>query len=256
MIITLPQIEVFLLILARISGLFSTAPLFSARSIPSLGKTAIIIWITALMWFVIPVSNFPSSTISFFLAVLTEATLGIILGFAVNIIFIAVQAAGELIDLQMGLSVAQSFDPIFGANISIVGRFILTMALTLFVIFNGHHMLLSIIHQSFRLIPLGGSINITSPKFLSEIISLGTILWSIAIQLAGPIILIIFLSDFAFGIVSRVAPQVNVFMLGFQVKPALGLVGILFILPIMTKYIGGLLAVMAEEALKILGALR
>ncbi len=258
MIVSYLQLEVFTLVLARILGIFITAPFFSARTTPSLAKVSFAVWLSAVLWFVIPlqIEKLPTDMASFFSALIFEVTIGFLIGFITNIIFIAVQAAGELIDLQMGLSVAQSFDPIFGATISVIGRFVFTMALTIFVVTDGHHLLLSLLHQSFKLLPPGSLIDISKPMFVQQIINLGTILWSISIQFAGPIILIIFLSDFAFGIVSRVAPQVNVFMLGFQVKPALGLIAILFTLPLISKHIGGLLGTMAEEVLKMLAVLK
>jgi flagellar biosynthetic protein FliR len=106
------------------------------------------------------------------------------------------------------------------------------------------------------MVPAPAIINLSSPALVSELMNLGQMLWITSIQLAGPIVLIIFLVDFAFGIVSRVAPQVNVFMLGFQVKPAVGVLALLFILPLFINRVGGLLGTAAEEVLKLLTALK
>jgi flagellar biosynthetic protein FliR len=258
MVISYLQLEIFLLVLARIIGIFIMAPLFSARSFPAFGKIAFAIWLAAVMWFVVPIQpeKLPTLTITFFLAMLTEVVIGFLMGFVANLIFIVVQSAGEFVDLQMGLSVASAFDPLFGASISIIGRMSFYIAITVFVIANGHHMLLSALNQSFKLFPPGSAINLTSPMLMEQMISLMRNFWLISFQLAGPIILIIFLSDFAFGIVSRVAPQVNVFMLGFQVKPVLGLLGLVFIMPLLVKHVANLLGIMAEELLKLMVALR
>jgi len=85
-----------------------------------------------------------------------------------------------------------------------------------------------------------------------QFISLGSSLWLTAVKLAAPIILLIFLTDFAFGIVSRVAPQVNVFQLGFQLKPVVGLFGISLIAPFLIRYIAKLIEVIGEELIKFL----
>jgi len=90
-------------------------------------------------------------------------------------------------------------------------------------------------------------VNFSSPDLAVQMINLGTMFWATAIKLAAPIVLLIFLADFSFGIVSRVAPQVNVFMLGFQVKPAIGLVGIMLTLPFIVKYINYLIGFMAGQ---------
>ena len=258
MILTQLQLTIFLLIFARIAGLFIMAPAFSARSIPSLGKAALITWISIVLWFVAPVDlkAIPATSLGFMIALASEVAVGFILGFICNMIFVAVQAAGELVDVQMGLSVAQSFDPIFGSTVTIIGKMFFYVALTMFFIINGHHLLLSIIHQSFRLLPLGVVPNFASPRLVMDIIDMGKTFWMIAMQLSGPLLLLIFLSDFTFGIVSRVAPQVNVFMLGFQVKPSLGLLGLLFALPLFVKYVTNLLGVMGEEMLKFMAILR
>ena len=114
---------------------------------------------------------------------------------------------------------------------------------------DGHHLLLSALHQSFTVIPAGKIANFSSPAFTEQMIKLGSMLWQTAIQIAMPAVLIIFLSDFTFGIVSRVAPQVNVFMLGFQVKPLLGIFIFMLCLPFIGKYIAQLVALTAEQML-------
>lgn len=248
MILTVAQLSVFLLILARIAGVFSQAPLFNSRSIPFLAKTAVAVWFALILWFVTPVSPaLPNGPLAYILMLAAEVAFGFVIGFICNLIFIAVQAAGEIIDLQMGLSIATALDPVFGSVISIIGRLSFYMALIIFIIMDGHHLLLSALQQSFITLPVGRLANFASPDLVIQTISLGSLLWLTAIKLAAPIVLLIFLSDFTFGIVSRVAPQVNVFMLGFQVKPMLGLFGFALCLPFMVKYIVKLVEVMAQQ---------
>jgi flagellar biosynthetic protein FliR len=248
MVITLQQLVVFFLILGRIAGVFLQAPIFNSRSFPFFAKTAIAIWLSIVLWFVTPLHQIlPDSLLAFILALIFEVAVGFIIGFICNIIFIAVQSAGEIMDLQMGLSVATALDPVFGAVISVVGKLAFFLALIIFITADGHHLILSALHQSFTALPVGKLANFSSPNLAMQVIELGSTLWMTAIKLAAPVILIIFLSDFTFGIVSRVAPQVNVFMLGFQVKPSLGLIGILFSLPFIVKYINRLIEFMAEQ---------
>jgi flagellar biosynthetic protein FliR len=159
-------------------------------------------------------------------------------------------------DLQMGLSVATALDPVFGSVISIIGRLAFFTALIIFLTADGHHLVLSAFHQSFTYLPAGKMANFASPALALQMIELGSTLWLTAIKLAAPAVLLIFLSDFTFGIVSRVAPQVNVFMLGFQVKPSLGLLGILLSLPFIVKYINRLIEFMAEQMVILANTLR
>lgn len=248
MIFSIGQIEVFFLIFARIIGIFIQAPLISSRSFPAPAKIGFAIWMTMVLWFVTPINHvLPTSLVGFIIALVFEVAIGFTMGFICFMLFLAVQSAGEFMDTQMGLSVASTLDPIFGATISVVGRMTFYLSLVIFVTANGHHMLFSALHQSFTYLPVGKLANFTSPALFSQLIDVFSTLWATSFKLAAPILLLIFLSDFAFGIVSRVAPQVNVFMLGFQVKPILGLMGITLIMPLLVNYITTLIAMMMQQ---------
>jgi flagellar biosynthesis protein FliR len=236
MIISLPQIEVFLLIVARISGLFIDAPIFSARSIPAFVKISLVIWLSIIMWFVIPVRYLPDSMPAFVMAIFLEVFIGYIIGFVAAIVLQCAQAAGDIMDMQMGLSVANVLSPTTGQMTSVTGAFLFLVAMIIFLIVDGHHMVLSAIYQSFTAMPLITFIDFSRPNLLLEVVELIKFFWVSTIQLCAPILLLIFLSDFSFGIVSRVAPQVNVFMLGFQVKPSLGLFGLMLISPLLINH--------------------
>jgi flagellar biosynthetic protein FliR len=257
MIISIPQIEVFFFILARILGVFSQAPIFNSRSVSSVAKMALAVWLTFCLLMVTPVNpHLPSTLFTFILTLVAEVAVGFTIGFICNTIFIAIQSAGELIDTQMGLSVASSLDPIFGAVISIIGKLTFYISLIIFLLLDGHHMVLAAFHQSFTVLPAGTIGNFANYNLAAQIMNLGTMLWLTAIKLAAPMLLLIFLADFTFGIVSRVAPQVNVFQLGFQVKPLLGLFGILVTLPYTIKYIGSLLGTISEQLVQLLMILK
>jgi len=257
MILSIAQLEVFFLILARIAGVFIQAPIFNSRSFPATAKMAFAVWLTITIWLVTPVATpLPSDLLTFILTLTAEVMLGFTIGFICNIIFIAIQSAGELIDVQMGLSVASALDPVFGAVISIIGRLSFYIAMIIFLILNGHHLILSAFHQSFTVFPAGTIVNFGKYNLVLQITGLGGMLWLTAIKLAAPMLLLIFLADFTFGIVSRVAPQVNVFMLGFQVKPLLGLFGIMLTLPYMIRYISKLVETIGEQLLTLFAILK
>ncbi|MBU0572883.1 MAG: flagellar biosynthetic protein FliR [Candidatus Margulisbacteria bacterium] len=258
MIISLAQLSVFLLIVTRIGGIMVQTPVFSSRSFPTPAKVALSVWTAAVMWFVVPVSSaLPTTTVSLLLVLASEFTIGLLIGLIANLIFVSVQAAGEIIDLQMGLSVAQSFDPIFGSQISIVGRLFFFTMITMFLIINGHHMVLAGVYKSFNMIPAGQLANFGNGALVLQIITLGSKLFAVGFMLSAPTLLILFImASFVFGIVSRVAPQVNVFMLSFQVRPTLGLIGILLTVPLLVKHIANMLGILGEELLKLLVAIQ
>jgi len=248
MALSLGQLSILVFILARIAGVFIQAPLFNSRSIPFGVKSGLAVWMAIVLWFVTPVSQaLPNTGLAFILGLVFEAAIGFLIGFICNIIFLAIQAAGEIMDMQMGLSVATALDPVFGAVISVIGRFAFMVALVIFITADGHLFILSALHQSFVALPVGTMANFSSPALVEQLINLGNMLWLVAIKVAAPIVLLIFLSDFTFGIVSRVAPQVNVFMLGFQVKPLLGIFGFMLAMPFIVKYINELIVVMTQQ---------
>ena len=253
MILTSTQLQIFFYILARLGGVCIQAPVFSSRSFPAPAKTAFCVWVALLLWFVTPISPaLPATVLGFVLTLAGEVALGFAIGFVANILLLAVQSAGEIIDMQMGLSVASALDPVFGAVISVIGRLVFFISLIIFLEFNGHHMLLAAFHQSFQLVPAGRIANFTSYNLVSQMAGLGGVLWLTAIKLAAPAVLLIFLTDFTFGIVSRVAPQVNVFMLGFQVKPIVGLFALSLTLPFLVRFINSLIGTIGGEVLKLL----
>lgn len=256
MVISLVQIEVFLLILARVVGIFMEAPLFSDKSLPRTVKTALMFTFSFLMWFVVPFSPelMPQDPALFLLACFNEFLVGFILGLVTSFIFHGIEAAGELMGAQMGLSVATILDPSSGQQVNAITRFLRWIFVIIFLIVNGHHFLLVALERSYSALPLLRSWNIAAGA--QPIIDLGVNIFAIGLQLAAPIILTIFLIDFAFGMISRVAPQVNVFMLGFQLKPPVGMFILLLTIPLLTERIVWLINMVVEEYVRVLYYLR
>jgi flagellar biosynthesis protein FliR len=250
MIIGFEQVEIYLLILARVAGLFIEAPVFSARSVPSFVKICTAMWLAAVLWFIVPVKYLPDNMITLMFALILEVLVGYIIGFISGIVLQSAQAAGDILDIQMGLSVASLLSPTTGAQTSITGAFLYLVALLTFFIVNGHHLLISALYHSYTGIPLISFIDFSRPNLLLHLLGLLGFFWISAIQLCAPILLLIFLIDFSFGIVSRVAPQVNVFMLGFQVKPTVGIFGLMLISPLLISHIVLLIGSTTNEIAK------
>jgi len=250
MVIGIEQVEIYLLILARIAGLFIDAPVLSSRSVPSFVKICLAMWLAAILWFVVPIRYLPDNAITFMFAIVVEVIVGYIIGFISGLVLQSAQAAGDILDIQMGLSVANILSPTTGAQTSITGAFLYLVALLTFFIVNGHHLLISALYHSYTGIPLISFIDFSRPNLLMHLLSMLGFFWISAIQLCAPILLLIFLVDFSFGIVSRVAPQVNVFMLGFQVKPTVGVFGLMLISPLLISHIVLLIGQTTNEIAK------
>jgi flagellar biosynthesis protein FliR len=256
MIISILQLYVLALILTRVIGLFLVAPLFSHRGINATARIGLIIWIGICIWFVIPVpiAKIPDNNVLIGIHLFQELTIGIMIGTVSQILFAGIRAAGEIMGMQMGLSVATAFNPAEGGQEGLLAKFLSNVMLLMFLVIDGHHLLLVTIRKSFDILPVTNSWNYVQGG--STLIDLAGSIFALGITFAAPIVLLIFLLDFSFGLVSRVAPQVNVFMLGFQLKPPLGEIGFLLISPLLLERMVYLLNRMVTELTQLVFTLK
>jgi flagellar biosynthetic protein FliR len=223
MAITLDQIVVFFLIFSRFIGLVGTSPFFSNKQIFSVGKMALVFWTCGLLIFVVPLPDFiPQSPMSFVLLLILEFLIGAFMGFTADLMVSAIEMAGAIMDTQAGLSVASLLDPSTGRNAALFELLLKWVALIIFIQVDGHHMVLTALNTSFTLLPVGVPVDLARGS--QYILSLGTHLFLSAVKLSAPILLVIFLVDFSFGVLNRIAEQINVFQLGFQIKPMVSIV--------------------------------
>jgi flagellar biosynthetic protein FliR len=216
----------------RVLALFSVAPIFSQRSIPTRAKVglAFLVALSAQA----SLSGQPVVSVNGPEALGTavqQIAVGVAIGFAVRIVFAAVELAGELVGLQMGLNFAAFFDPSSNAQTSAVSRFFGNMAVLLFIAINGHLMVLMAVVRSFESFPVDGRfVEVTARLRLYE---LGADMFASALWLALPMVALLLFVNLALGIVSRLAPQMNIYAIGFPVTLMMGLVGIVATLPMM-----------------------
>lgn len=206
-----------LLILARLSSFFFATPLFSTRSIPRVVKLAISLSVTIIVSMTTPTQQVePTSLIELGLMAAREALIGVVLGYSVNIVFLGIQSAGEFVDVFAGLQMSSTYDPITGTNGTFYSNIYNWIATLIFFNMSGHHYLITGIVNSFLFIPVGKSIFLELD--ISVITSLLVKTFYISVQLGFPMAVILFLIDVILGMVSRVVPQINVFVLGMPIK--------------------------------------
>jgi flagellar biosynthetic protein FliR len=155
------------------------------------------------------------------------------MGFAVRVVFAAVELAGEVVGFQMGLNFAAFFDPMIGAQSSAVARFFGQMTSLLFLALNGHLMVFLAINNSFRAFPIDH--NFLQSLAQMQLQRVGADLFASALWIALPMMGMLMFTNLALGIVSRVAPQMNIFAVGFPITLVVGLVGIAFTLPMLDQ---------------------
>ena len=255
MILTVEQIVAFILVFTRMASLLTFAPVFTNKEVISLFKIALCFWISAITIFFIPLPKvLPETIIMLILAIVIELILGAILGFISQIFITAINVGGAIMDTQAGLSVASLLDPSTGSQTTIIARLTSLIALLVFLLIDGHHVVFSILIQSFQAVPIASPFE--GQEALKFLLETSVQIFSIGLQISAPILLVVFLIDFGFGMLSRVAPQVNVFQLGFQVKPIISLLIFLSIVPGMLDILYYVLEIVSNDLIKTLFLLR
>ncbi len=243
-----------LLVFVRIGGLFAAAPVLSQRGVPAPVKALLGALLAVVMVGLAPGGPPPHAgePLGFIVAALAEAATGMVIGFSAQFVFSAVQAAGEVMGYQVGLSMAQLFDPLNGEPSNPLGRF-LTIAFTLaFLLADGHHMLLRALAASFEVVPLGGAhFDALSPLFIRQ---MGGLFYT-ALRLAAPLIVIVMLMDFSLGVIARMMPQLDLFSLGLPVKLLMGLSLLYLIIQNLFQLAPGMVDGMTHDLLRVVEAL-
>ena len=235
----------------RVLAVLTVAPVFSMRVIPMRVKIGLAFLVALCAQGVLgdqPVISVNGSEALG--AVLQQLAVGLAIGFSVRLVFAAVELAGEIIGLQMGLNFASFFDPASNAQISAVARFFGHMTMLLFVVINGHLLILMAVVKSFERFPVDG--NFLQALGQMRIYELGTSLFASALWIALPMIALLLFVNLTLGIISRVAPQMNIYAVGFPVTLTVGMLGIAATLPMLEQPV---LALM-QQAIDLFAAQR
>src|SRR5690606_9952772 len=216
----------------RILAVFSSAPIFSSRSVPVRTRVGLAFIVAVCAQAGLPPQPLIGLTDPMaFQVVLQQVVLGVAIGLAVRIVFASGELAGELIGLQMGLNFAGFFDPTTNSQTSTVGRFFGNITMLLFVVLGGHLMLLQVVVASFETFPVGGNAFESINRL--RLHELGAVMFRYGLWIALPMIGMPLFINIVLGIVSRVAPQMNAFAIGFPLTLSAGLLGIAFTLPML-----------------------
>lgn len=226
------KLQIFILIILRLSGLFLIAPIFSNRAYPVMLKAGLMIVLALILVSTIDAGQVVAASSLWQLAGLgfKEILVGFIMGLFYQLIFYAAQTGGSIVGYQVGLAMANEFDPNTSSQVSLFGRFWALVATMLFFALNGHHMMISAFVDSYLVIPAGA---VEFHSGVGELmIKYTAYVFVIALKLVAPIMVTLFLTDIALGTIAKTMPTMNVFFVGFPVKIAAGLAVVALSLPI------------------------
>jgi flagellar biosynthetic protein FliR len=222
------------------------APVLGHRSVPLLHRAGLALVLAMIVAPVVgPLSLAPSSdAVAWVLAVAGEIAIGLAIGFVAHLAISAVQMAGELIGLEMGLSIATVFDPARGEQDTIVARFLYMVSLLLFLSLNGHHLLIRAVALSFQRIEPG---TLFDRALAGGIVALGGKVIHAGLALAAPLLAVLVVVNVLLGLLGRAVPQSNVFMLGLPLSIGLGLFALYDELPAFMQGVTGLVTGMRVD---------
>ena len=229
----------------RVLAVFTAAPVFSSRVFPVRARIALAFLIAYAAQASMPQQAVVSVNDPEALGVVIQQVgVGLAIGFTVRLVFGAFELAGQVIGFQMGLGFAAFFDPSTSAQSSAMGRFYANMAALLFVVLNGHLMVIMAVAQSFTAFPVDQ--NFLQALGTMKLYELGADLFASAFWIALPVIAMLMFANLALGIVSRVAPQMNIYAIGFPVTLVVGLVGVALTLPMLEQPFAALMERMMD----------
>ncbi len=225
------NISLFLLVLSRWAGMVMLAPVFGARGVPGMVKLGLAVSISILLYPLVLGSqpNIPQELLPYVGILVKEVLVGLVIGFVVYALTAILEGAGQLIDFQMGFTMGNSLDPVYGMQSPMMGNFQMVLATMLLLATNAHHYLIAALVKSYAYVPINPSALPMGIAFYTRLVSH---IFALSVQLALPVFGALVLADLGVGLLSRTVPQLNVFSIVFGVKIIFGFVLLLMAVPL------------------------
>ena len=225
------------IIFARIMGFFRTSPVFNRKEMNSIVKLSLALLLT-MIFICAKHPETPPATNCFVLSLVLNYAAGAMLGYVAQLILLAIDAGGDMINMQMGLSSAMVLEPTTSAQTSILAKLISLLSLVIFIEIGGVYWLINAFTRSFDIFPLyANSIPLDKLVNMDYLIKMSSNVLYMGLQIASPVLLATLGQDIILGVISKTAPQVNVFQLSFLFKPVFGAAIMVWILPMLVNII-------------------
>ncbi len=220
----------FLFPFVRILALIASAPVLGHNQVPARVKVGLAMMLTLIIAPTLDIATDidPSSAIGLFV-LMQQILAGLAMGFVMRLIFTAVEMAGDISGMQMGLGFASFYDPLNASYTPVIAQFLGIIASLAFLSMNGHLYMLSALAESFHVFPISSSV--PSASAMNILLAWGGSIFAYALQLSLPLIAALMLTNLALGILTRSAPQLNIFAIGFPITLAVGFATLLLTLP-------------------------
>ena len=239
--------------LLRILALISTAPVLSEKQISKKVKIGLGGLIAILIAPTLPANTIPIISAAGLWLAIQQILIGAALGLTMQLAFAAVRLAGEVIGMQMGLSFATFFDPSGGPNMPVLARLLNLLAMLLFLSFDGHLWLISLLADSFHTLPIQSQ-PLNGNGFLA-LAQLGSLIFINGMMLALPLICLLLTLNIALGLLNRMTPQLSVFVIGFPVTMTFGIMTLGMMMPMLAPFCEHLFGEMFDRLAAVIGGM-
>jgi flagellar biosynthetic protein FliR len=231
---TTAQIEIWLLVLVRVSVMVFLLPILSTDDVPTRFKAGLSFFLSIILFPALPRTAIviPANLVAYILMALKEIYIGAVMGFAGTFVFAGIRFAGAWIDSETGFNMTQIFNPMAGEEDTPLAHLIFILFILLMLAGGGHVFYLQALAESFRIIPLTGA-HMASAGMVSAFAAMTTDSFVLGMKAAAPVVATLFVSSIALAIIARIMPQMNVWMVGMPMKIALGVLTLMFVLPMM-----------------------
>ena len=236
-LIPINEFQIYLICLARVAGFIGAIPIILASQTPMQLKAGLVIMFSLVLFPVMEptIPPFDFELGSFFLLAITEVLLGSMIGLVARMIFTSVEYGGTIIGYQMGFAAANVFDPTSKRQLALISQFQNVFAILVFLAIDGHHIFFQVAVESYKILP-PGAFNI-SGEAIPYLMQLSSRIFMLGIQFSAPILAVLLLSGLILGILARVFPQLNVFLLSFPLNIAISFTVIALTLPLVSSLI-------------------
>lgn len=221
--LTLDNITIFILSTFRVGGLFVASPVFGQSTVPTQVKIMLTLMFGYFLYPLVGTQTFhlEPGLLPLVMLGVKEFMFGLIIGFLFQLIFLGVQFGGGVLGYQIGYALVNVIDPSTSESVPIIGQLKLIISTLIFFIIDGHHVILQALFESYKVVPLGHVA--FNPLAMDAVMHATAAVFVVGIKIAAPVLVTLFITDVCLGIVARTMPQMNILIVGFQVKIGVGL---------------------------------
>ncbi|MCC6698974.1 MAG: flagellar biosynthetic protein FliR [Candidatus Hydrogenedentes bacterium] len=255
MVFEVEVFKVFLLVMVRFSGMVVSAPILGSRNFPAIAKVGLVALSAILITPTVPALDapLPDDPAAFALLAAGDLLIGLMMGFTMTLVFAAIQVAGQLLDMLTGFAMMNVFNPALETQVPIFGFFLYVIAVLYLLVLNGHHMMIKAMVASFEGIPLGGFV--LNPALLREVSTWGSVMFYDGLMIAAPVAAALLLAYVTMGLLSRLVPQIHLFVVGFPLTIAMGLILVALSMSVYMNLLDGMFVRMFRDVHTVVRAM-